>query len=166
MMMSSKEKKEKKEGKMTSVVDDFSAYFGCKYLTSSDLLVLQVRDPSFRLQLGAQILFYINYLRYIFRQICLDVVWHLFAVVRQITRSSFLLFIFTSHLISLLHTSFSLPFFFSFFSPFFFLSSDLILFRVWKSQYPSPPHPWSLCLLPKNRERGRGVKKVQISAAC
>ena len=137
--MSSKEKKEKKEGKMTSVVDDFSAYFGCKYLTSSDLLVLQVRDPSFRLQLGAQILFYINYLRYIFRQICLDVVWHLFAVVRQIARSSFLLFIFTSHLISLRHTSFSSPFFFSFFhlSFFFFQISSYSVFKSPSTR----PHP-------------------------
>ena len=42
---------------------DIEAYFGCKYLTSSDLLSLQIRDPSFRLQLAAQILFYINFLR-------------------------------------------------------------------------------------------------------
>ena len=43
---------------------DIEAYFGCKYLTSSDLLSLQIRDPSFRLQLAAQILFYINFLRW------------------------------------------------------------------------------------------------------
>jgi THO complex subunit 1 len=38
-------------------------YFGCKYLTSSELLSLQIRDPFFRQQILAQVLFYINYLK-------------------------------------------------------------------------------------------------------
>ena len=44
--------------------DDIEQYFGCKYLTSSELLSLQIRDPYFRQQLAAQILFYVNFLRY------------------------------------------------------------------------------------------------------
>ena len=43
--------------------DDIDQYFGCKYLTSSELLSLQIRDPYFRQQLAAQILFYVNFLR-------------------------------------------------------------------------------------------------------
>lgn len=46
--------------------DNIEQYFGCKYLTSSELLSLQIRDPYFRQQLAAQILFYINFLRYFF----------------------------------------------------------------------------------------------------
>lgn len=38
-------------------------YFGCKYLTSSELLSLQIRDPFFRQQILAQVLFYIDYLK-------------------------------------------------------------------------------------------------------
>ena len=46
--------------------DDYiEQYFGCKYLTSSELLSLQIRDPFFRQQLCAQILFYVNFLRYL-----------------------------------------------------------------------------------------------------
>ena len=39
-------------------------YMGCKYLTSSELLSLQIRDPLFRQQLAAQLLFYVNHLRF------------------------------------------------------------------------------------------------------
>ena len=46
--------------------DNIEQYFGCKYLTSSELLSLQIRDPYFRQQLSAQILFYINFLRYFY----------------------------------------------------------------------------------------------------
>lgn len=38
-------------------------YFGCKYLTSSKLLDLQLRDPMLRQQIGCQILFYMQSLR-------------------------------------------------------------------------------------------------------
>jgi hypothetical protein len=44
-------------------VAEIEQYFGCKYLTSSELLALQIRDPLFREQLAAQILFYVDYLR-------------------------------------------------------------------------------------------------------
>ena len=51
------------EKKKSEIIDDIDVYFGCKYLTSSELLSLQIRDPSFRLQLSSQLLFYINFLR-------------------------------------------------------------------------------------------------------
>lgn len=51
------------EKKKSEIIDDIDVYFGCKYLTSSELLSLQIRDPSFRLQLASQLLFYINFLR-------------------------------------------------------------------------------------------------------
>ena len=51
------------EKKKSEIIDDIDVYFGCKYLTSSELLSLQIRDPSFRLQLASQILFYVNFLR-------------------------------------------------------------------------------------------------------
>ena len=51
------------EKKKSEIIDDIDVYFGCKYLTSSELLSLQIRDPSFRLQLASQLLFYVNFLR-------------------------------------------------------------------------------------------------------
>jgi THO complex subunit 1 transcription elongation factor len=64
MTMAARMKAKSDTDSATAYPDDIEAYFGCKYLTSSDLLSLQIRDPSFRLQLAAQILFYINFLRY------------------------------------------------------------------------------------------------------
>lgn len=48
----------------TSAGSGEEKYMGCKYLTSSELLSLQIRDPLFRQQLAAQILFYVNHLRF------------------------------------------------------------------------------------------------------
>lgn len=42
---------------------DESSYMGCKYLTSSQLFVLQLRDPALRVQVLSQILCYLKYLR-------------------------------------------------------------------------------------------------------
>jgi hypothetical protein len=40
------------------------AYSGCKYLTSSQLFSLQLRDPMVRQQVAVQILYFIHYIRY------------------------------------------------------------------------------------------------------
>jgi hypothetical protein len=39
------------------------AYSGCKYLTSSQLFSLQLRDPIVRQQVAVQILYFIHYIR-------------------------------------------------------------------------------------------------------
>lgn len=41
-----------------------SGYSGCKYLTSSQLFSLQLRDPIVRQQVAVQILYFVHYLRY------------------------------------------------------------------------------------------------------
>jgi hypothetical protein len=38
-------------------------YSGCKYLTSSQLFSLQLRDPTVRQQVAVQILYFIHYIR-------------------------------------------------------------------------------------------------------
>ena len=58
------------EKKKSEMIDDIDVYFGCKYLTSSELLSLQIRDPSFRLQLASQLLFYVNFLRSLLVLLC------------------------------------------------------------------------------------------------
>ena len=64
------------EKKKSEIIDDIDVYFGCKYLTSSELLSLQIRDPSFRLQLASQLLFYVNFLRLLFVFLCYVMLWY------------------------------------------------------------------------------------------
>eukprot|EP01034_Spumella_vulgaris_P001087 gene1087-1443_t len=46
----------------TSADNDSDVYMGCKFLTSSQLFSLQLRDPVLRQQISVQLLYFVHYL--------------------------------------------------------------------------------------------------------
>lgn len=52
-----------RDGVVAVAQDQEDAYSGCKYLTSSQLFSLQLRDPIVRQQVAVQVLYFLHYLR-------------------------------------------------------------------------------------------------------